>query len=195
MKEYEARVSILKRTDLTNADKVVMMAVLMTMDWKTWKNRTSHAALAKLTGRNRGNINKNVKKLENLGIIKRDWYSSENRCKSPVMSIQKDHLAGPTLDETERDDRGPRPFPRESEVSPKETEVSPKETEVIPKETEVIPRETSGVSLEQHISITNNQLSYQSNINPWGVPSAHLWGDELREQNERVLRERKETDK
>ena len=125
MKEYEARVSILKRTDLTNADKVVMMAILMTMDWKTWKNRTSHAALARLTGRNRGNINKNVKKLENLGIIKRDWYSSANRCKSPVMSIQKD----------------------------------------------------------------------QSHINPWGVPSAHLWGDELREQNERVLRERKEADK
>ena len=188
MKEYEARVSILKRTDLTNADKVVMMAILMTMDWKTWKNRTSHAALARLTGRNRGNINKNVKKLENLGIIKRDWYSSANRCKSPVMSIQKDQLAGPTLDENEREDRGSRPFPRE-------TEVSPKETKVIPKETEVIPRETPGVSLERHISITNNQLSYQSNINPWGVPSAHLWGDELREQNERVLRERKEADK
>ena len=181
MKEYEARVSILKRTDLTNADKVVMMAILMTMDWKTWKNRTSHAALAKLTGRNRGNINKNVKKLESLGIIKRDWYSSANRCKSPVMSIQKDQLAGPTLDENEREDRGSRPFPREAEVSPKETEV--------------IPRETTGVSLERHISITNNQLSYQSHINPWGVPSAHLWGDELREQNERVLRERKETDK
>ena len=153
----------------------------MSEDWKTWKNRTSHAALARLTGRNRGNINKNVKKLESLGIIKRDWYSSANRCKSPVMSIQKDHLAGPTLDENEREDRGPRPFPKESEVSPKETEVSPKET--------------SGVSLEQHISINNNQLSYQSHINPWGVPSAHLWGDELREQNERVLRERKETDK
>jgi hypothetical protein len=188
MKEYEARVSILKRTDLTNADKVVMMAILMTMDWKTWKNRTSHAALARLTGRNRGNINKNVKKLEGLGIIKRDWYSSANRCKSPVMSIQKDHLAGPTLDENEREDRGPRPFPKESEVSPKETEMSPKEAEASPKE-------TSGVSLEQHISINNNQLSYQSHINPWGVPSAHLWGDELREQNERVLRERKETDK
>ena len=195
MKEYEARVSILKRTDLTNADKVVMMAILMTMDWKTWKNRTSHAALARLTGRNRGNINKNVKKLENLGIIKRDWYSSANRCKSPVMSIQKDQLAGPTLDENERTDRGPQPFPRETEVSPKETKMTPKETEVTPKETKVIPRETTGVSLERHISITNNQLSYQSHINPWGVPSAHLWGDELREQNERVLRERKETDK
>lgn len=104
------------------------------------------------------------------------------------MSIQKDHLAGPTLDENEREDRGFRPFP-------KETEVIPKETKVIPKETEVIPRETTGVSLGRHISITNNQLSYQSHINPWGVPSAHLWGDELREQNERVLRERKEADK
>ena len=188
MKEYEARVSILKRTDLTNADKVVMMAILMTMDWKTWKNRTSHAALAKLTGRNRGNINKNVKKLESLGIIKRDWYSSANRCKSPVMSIQKDHLAGPTLDENERADRGHQPFPKEAEVTPKETKVTPKETKVFPKE-------ATGVSLERHISINNNQLSYQSNINPWGVPSAHLWGDELREQNERVLREKKETDK
>jgi len=186
MKEYEARVVILKRTDLTNADKVVMMAILMTMDWKTWQNRTSHAALAKLTGRNRGNINKNVKRLETLGLIKRDWFSSFNRCKSPVMCIVKDKLSGPTVELEERNDRGSRPFPQEEKVSPKETEVSPKETEVSPKE-------TTGVSLEQHISINNNQLSYQPVMNAWGVPAENLWGDVLREENERTLKAGKDS--
>ena len=55
---------------------------------------------------------------------------------------------------------------------------------------------TGGVNRSLTLSTNSHEEPlYQSNINPWGVPSAHLWGDELREQNERVLRERKETDK
>jgi predicted transcriptional regulator len=181
MKEHEARRAILKRTDLNNADKVVMMAVLMTMDWKTWTNRTTHSALAKMTGRNRGNINKNIKRLEELGLINRDWWTSENRCKSPMMKVVKEALEGEETKETPRSDRGKsRPFPQETEVLPKETEVLPKETEVLPKETEVFPQETSGVSLEQHISTNYNQLIPQPKINPWGVPNDQLWGDHLR---------------
>ena len=174
MKEHEARRAILKRTDLNNADKVVMMAVLMTMDWKTWTNRTTHSALAKMTGRNRGNINKNIKRLEELGLINRDWWTSENRCKSPMMKVVKEALEGEETKETPRSDRGKsRPFPQE-------TEVLPKETEVLPKETEVFPQETSGVSLGQHISTNYNQLIPQPKINPWGVPNDQLWGDHLR---------------
>lgn len=41
MKEHEARRVILKRKDLTDGDKVVMMAILITMDWDQWENRTS----------------------------------------------------------------------------------------------------------------------------------------------------------
>ncbi len=32
MKEIEARKAILKRTDLTDGDKVIMMAILLTVD-------------------------------------------------------------------------------------------------------------------------------------------------------------------
>lgn len=181
MKEHEARRAILKRTDLSAADKVTMMAILMSMDWKTWTNRTTHSALARMTGRNRGNINKNVKRLEELGLIKRDWWTSDNRCKSPVMTVVKEALDGEQIEDKPRTDRGKsRPFPQEAEVSPQETEVFPQETKVSPQETKVFPQETGGVSLEQHISITNNQPLIKPNINPWGVPNEYLWGDVLR---------------
>ena len=167
MKEHEARRAILKRTDLSAADKVTMMAILMSMDWKTWTNRTTHSALARMTGRNRGNINKNVKRLEELGLIKRDWWTSDNRCKSPVMTVVKEAIDGEEIEDKPRTDRGKsRPFPQETEVSPQETKV--------------FPQETGGVSLEQHISITNNQPLIKPNINPWGVPNEYLWGDVLR---------------
>ena len=181
MKEHEARRAILKRTDLSAADKVTMMAILMSMDWKTWTNRTTHSALARMTGRNRGNINKNVKRLEELGLIKRDWWTSENRCKSPVMTVVKEAIDGEEIEDKPRTDRGKsRPFPQEAEVSPQETDVFPQETKVSPQETKVFPQETGGVSLEQHISITNNQPLIKPNINPWGVPNEYLWGDVLR---------------
>ncbi len=88
---------------------------------------------------------------------------------------------GEEIEDKPRTDRGKsRPFPQEAEVSPQETDVFPQETKVSPQETKVFPQETGGVSLEQHISITNNQPLIKPNINPWGVPNEYLWGDVLR---------------
>jgi len=178
MKEHEARRAILKRTDLSAADKVTMMAILMSMDWKTWTNRTTHSMLAKMTGRNRGNINKNVKHIEELGLIKRDWWTSDNRCKSPLMIVVKEALNGERIEDKPRSDRGEsRPFPQEAKVFPQEADV-------IPQETKVFPQETTGASLGQHISTTNNiNSNINSNIkDAWGVPDEELWGDALRKE-------------
>ena len=77
MKEHEARRAVLKRQDLTDGDKVVLMAILMTMDWDSWTNRTSFKAIANLTGKRRSSISRNIRRIEKLGYIKRDFMSAE----------------------------------------------------------------------------------------------------------------------
>ena len=91
MKEHEARRAVLKRQDLTDGDKVVLMAILMTMDWDSWTNRTSFKAIANLTGKRRSSISRNIRRIEKLGYIKRDFMSAES-CKAPVMTIDQERL-------------------------------------------------------------------------------------------------------
>ena len=187
MKEHEARRVILKRKDLTDGDKVVMMAILITMDWDQWENRTSFKAISNLTGKARSSVSRNIKKLEKLGLITRNFMTAES-CKAPVMTINKDHL------KCSPNDNRLQVEGVDEMLTGCLQDVNRGVDEML---TGGVNRSlTDGVNRSSTLSTNSHEEPlYKSHINPWGVPSAHLWGDELREQNERVLRERKETDK
>ena len=171
MKEHEARKALLKRQDLTDGDKVVMMAILMTMDWGSWTNRTSFKAIANLTGKRRCNIARNIKKIEKLGYIKRDFMSAES-CKAPVMTIIEERLASP-----QNDNKG---------VIEKITGGYPNDNRGVINEITggVINGITDGVISEITLSTTNNINSYKNSHikDAWGVPDEELWGDALRKE-------------
>ena len=171
MKEHEARKALLKRQDLTDGDKVVMMAILMTMDWGSWTNRTSFKAIANLTGKRRCNIVRNIKKIEKLGYIRRDFMSAES-CKAPVMTIIEERLASP-----QNDNRG---------VIEKITGGYPNDNRGVINETTggVINKITNGVINAITLSTINNINSYKNSHikDGWGVPEDQLWGDVLRDE-------------
>ncbi len=187
MKEHEARRVILKRKDLTDGDKVVMMAILITMDWDQWENRTSFKAISNLTGKARSSVSRNIKRLEKLGLITRNFMTAES-CKAPVMTINKDHL------KCSPDDNRLQVEGVNEMLTGCIQDVNRGVDEML---TGGVNRSlTDGVNRSLTLSTNSHEEPlYKSHINPWGVPSAHLWGDELREQNERVLREKKEADK
>lgn len=160
MKEHEARRAVLKRQDLTDGDKVVLMAILITMDWDSWTYRTSFKAIANLTGKRRSSISRNIRRIEKLGYIKRDFMSAES-CKAPVMTIDQKRLT--CSQEVNK------------AVNKRLTGCSPDVNRAADEEL------TDGVNRSLTLSTTNNnQPILQSKINPWGVPNEHLWGDVLR---------------
>ena len=171
MKEHEARKALLKRQDLTDGDKVVMMAILMTMDWGSWTNRTSFKAIASLTGKKRNSIARNIKRIEKLGYIKRDFMSAES-CKAPVMTIIKERLTcSPDVNKG---------------VNERLTGCSPDVNRGVNERltggvNEVL---TDGVNERLTLSTINNINSYKnSNIKDvWGVPDDQLWGEYLKEE-------------
>ena len=176
MKEHEARRAVLKRQDLTDGDKVVLMAILMTMDWDTWTNRTSFKAIANLTGKRRSSISRNIRRIEKLGYIKRDFMSAES-CKAPVMTIDQKRL---TCSQEVNKVVNKRLTGGVNEML---TGCSPDVNRVANEELTggVNSELTDGVNRSLTLSTTyNNQPILQSKINPWGVPNEHLWGDVLR---------------
>jgi len=168
MKEHEARRAILKREDLTDGDKVIMMAILLTMDWETWTNRTSFKAIANLTGKKRSSIARNIKRIEQLGFITRSFMSAES-CKAPVMKINPERLTC-----SQNVNKG---------VNEMLTGCSQDVNRVVNEELTggVNSSSTHGVNSSLTLSTNSiNQLIPQPKINPWGVPNDQLWGDHLR---------------
>ena len=163
MKEHEARKALLKRQDLTDGDKVVMMAILMTMDWGSWTNRTSFKAIANLTGKRRDNIVRNIKRIEKLGYIKRDFMSAEN-CKAPIITVIEERLTC-----SQDENRG---------VVSVRTGSSQDENRG------VVSVRTDGVINAITLSTINNINSYKNSHikDGWGVPEDQLWGDVLRDE-------------
>ena len=188
MKEYEARKAVLKSQALSNGDKVVMFAILMTIDWKTGESRICYTALSSLTGRNRGNISRNISRLEKLGYIERDWFSCKNKSASPIMKINLDKLAN----EKDPPKRKTKDF---KGVSSEHTGVSSGHQDVSSEHTSCVPMTTDVVSSEHTIQYSYNNNLLQSNINMYGLDVGELWGEELRNQVEEDLRAEKEGDK
>jgi hypothetical protein len=185
MKEHEARKAILKRTDLTDGDKVVMMAILLTVDWETWTNPTSYTAISKLTGKKRPNLVRHFKKLEKMKLISRDWFTSQT-CKAPVMKVHLDNINQPVINSI-------TPPVIDSITPCYDGDSTPcydsNNTPVINSITHAV---INSITLTTNF---NKQSIKQSNINMYGLDVGELWGDELRDQVEEDLRAKKEGDK
>jgi len=185
MKEHQARRAILKRKDMTDGDKVIMMAILITMDWDEWTNRTSFKAISNITGKSRSSISRNIKRLEKLGMISRNFMTAQS-CKAPIMTINKDRLKSSSVVD-------------QSEVEGVDEMLTGCSPDVNRGVDEML---TGGVNrsvtdgVNRSVTLSTNyheKLLYQSHINPWGVPDENLWGDVLREENERTLKAEKDS--
>tara|TARA_R100000773_G_C4218560_1_gene117011 strand:- start:1340 stop:1873 length:534 start_codon:yes stop_codon:yes gene_type:complete len=173
MKEIEARKAILKRTDLTDSDKVILMAILLTVDWQTWTNRTSYTALAKLTGKKRHNLVKYIKKFEKLELISRDWFTS-GKCKAPVMKLNIENLE-------QSDSQYITPCDTKDNIS----SYTEDNTTVIQETTEAVIQDTTlTTNYNNNIYTTIKQYVYE-------VEPGEVWGNELREQVEADLQANK----
>ena len=72
MNEYRMRQEVLSNPDLTSTEKIVMFAILMKVDWKTFQGQVSVSLIAGLTSNTERTVKRAVKKLVESGWITRE---------------------------------------------------------------------------------------------------------------------------
>ena len=72
MNEYQMRQAVLSNPDLTSTEKIVMFAILMKVDWKTFQGQVSVSVIAGLTSNTERTVKRAVKKLVESGWITRE---------------------------------------------------------------------------------------------------------------------------
>ena len=72
MNEYQMRQAVLSNPDLTSTEKIVMFAILMKVDWKTFQGQVSVSLIAGLTANTERTVKRAVKKLVESGWITRE---------------------------------------------------------------------------------------------------------------------------
>ena len=71
MKEYDVRKLIMKAEGLTAADKLVLLAMILKLDWETFQGRISAKEVSNLISTGERSVKRTISKLIKLGIISR----------------------------------------------------------------------------------------------------------------------------
>ena len=72
MKEYEVRKLIMKSEALNASDKLVLLAMILKVDWSTYKGKVSAREISKLISTGERSVKRTLSKLIKLGIISRE---------------------------------------------------------------------------------------------------------------------------
>ena len=76
--EMMLRRAIMQRTDISAANKLVLLAILLKVDWSTWGGPATVGELAKLSGISERSVQTALKKLDDH-LISRSWMSFKSR--------------------------------------------------------------------------------------------------------------------
>ena len=108
MKEYDVRLQVLA-SDLTSTEKLIMLAILLKVDWKTFTGPVAISQIVKMTNTKKRTGQRAVKKLVELKWITRTSKHIERELSTPALTtVLVDNIKGVscmTLDDTS-DTRG-----------------------------------------------------------------------------------------
>jgi len=95
MKEYELRIQIMQRTDLTPSDKLVLFGALLCVDWSSLAGHVSVDEMSALTGLSPRQVKRSYKRLTEGGFISRsaEYMPSIKKHKISSIKISGDKLA------------------------------------------------------------------------------------------------------
>jgi len=71
--ENDIRRALMKRTDLSAATKLTLMAVLLRVDWNTWSGACTATDLSQLAGISKRSVRYSLQRAEQLNLIQRKW--------------------------------------------------------------------------------------------------------------------------
>lgn len=93
LNECDLRRSIMKSTDFTPATKLTLLAILLKVDWNTWRGPCTITELESLAGLSRRAVQTAVKSLTDAGLVARSWASINDR-RLPVIALNAHQIMG-----------------------------------------------------------------------------------------------------
>ena len=93
LNECDLRRSIMKSTDFTPATKLTLLAILLKVDWNTWRGPCTITELETLAGLSRRAVQTAVKCLTDAGLMARSWASINDR-RLPVIALNAHKIMG-----------------------------------------------------------------------------------------------------
>lgn len=92
--ENDIRRALMKRTDLSAATKLTLMATLLRVDWQTWAGACTASDLSQLAGISKRSVRYSLQKAEHLGLITRQWGTVAGKV-LPIISIKCEAILTP----------------------------------------------------------------------------------------------------
>lgn len=97
--EMMLRRAIMQRTDISAANKLVLLAILLKVDWTTWTGPATVGELAKLSGISERSVQTTLKKLDDH-LISRGWMPFKSKALPTITLKIKALIRGADLAET-----------------------------------------------------------------------------------------------
>ncbi len=92
--ENDIRRALMRRTDLSAATKLTLMATLLRVDWQTWAGACTASDLSQLAGISKRSVRYSLQKAEHLGLITRQWGTVAGKV-LPIISIKCEAILTP----------------------------------------------------------------------------------------------------
>jgi DNA-binding transcriptional ArsR family regulator len=83
----------MKSTDFTPATKLTLLAILLKVDWNTWRGPCTITELESLAGLSRRAVQTAIKSLTDAGLVARSWASINDR-RLPVIALNAHQIIG-----------------------------------------------------------------------------------------------------
>ena len=99
--EFQLRQTVLASPDLTSTEKIIMTAILMRVDWKTFTGQVSVNVLAEMTSNKERTVKRALKKLIELKWIKRESKRLEYaKSTAALTTVLLTHTQSSVIDDT-----------------------------------------------------------------------------------------------
>lgn len=195
--EMMLRRAIMQRTDISAANKLVLLAILLKVNWETWTGPATVGELAKLSGISERSVQTTLKKLDEQ-LIKRGWMSFQSRSLPTITLKIKALMRGAVFAETKNiqggadsaetknlrgadsADRGADSADRGEKYSPNSEKSAPLQpTTTILQPTTTIKTREELEKNDQDLEVSHSVFSHSDELTNWGQISDSIEANEL----------------
>jgi hypothetical protein len=183
--EMMLRRAIMQRTDISAANKLVLLAILLKVDWSTWAGPATVGELAKLSGISERSVQTTLKKLDDH-LISRSWMSFKSRSLPTITLKINAIMRGAVFSET-KNIQGEKYSFRGADLADRGEKYSSNGEKSAPLQpnttynnhnTTINTRENVEKN-DQDLEVSHSVFSHSDDVATWGQISDSIQADEL----------------
>ena len=162
--EMMLRRAIMQRTDISAANKLVLLAILLKVDWQTWSGPATVGELSTLSGISKRSVQTTLKKLDGE-LIKRGWTNHQDKM-LPTIKIITAKILHPPADLAFKCEKYAPPCEKSASKCEKSAPLQP-----------IQPITTNNTTINTREEVANDEPKLDDDINLSHSISAKNWGE------------------